>query len=161
MQRARGTTAPWEMAEFGELVLYRPLGEEKKRKKVDPRWQYGVFLGVATRSNEVYMGTEDGVVKAWAFRRLRTQDRWDAAKVLGVKGSPTKPDPNSAGSDVQTHIMLAAVVRGAASARAQAGEGHAVCGEAQGRVGLRLHGQVRGLQGGAAREPVSGALGGV
>ena len=120
-----------------------------------------MFLGAATRSNEVYMGTEDGIVKAWAFRRLRTQDRWGAEKVLGMKGSPTKPDPNCVGADVQTHIVPAPVISDEPPLPEPRPEKFMPFAVRQRRAGLRLHGQMQRMPGSAARAPVPGPLRGV
>lgn len=106
IQRARGTRALRDTAEFGERVLYRPLGAARGHRKLDPRWQYGVFMGIANRSNEVI-----AIVKAWAIRRLPEDERWKAEDVLKIQGIPTKPNPNGPGAELSTHISPEPVVR--------------------------------------------------
>lgn len=60
-QRARGTRAVRDTAEFGERILYRPLGRARSRDKLDPKWKCGVFRGMAARSNEVTVADGEGV----------------------------------------------------------------------------------------------------
>ena len=49
----------------------------------------GVWLGHARHSPEVLVGTPDGVVKAYAIRRLSEVDQWDGEFLKAIKGSPT------------------------------------------------------------------------
>ena len=91
-EKARGTNANRELAEFGEKVLYQPMVKYNKNTKLDVRWQFGVFLGVATRTNEVMIGGRDGAERAWACRRLPEDQRWDAEAVHQVRDSPAGPE---------------------------------------------------------------------
>ena len=61
MEKARGTTANRETAEFGEKILFQPTTKYNKGNKLDVRWPYGLlFMGVATKTNEIMMGGRDG-----------------------------------------------------------------------------------------------------
>ena len=48
------------MVEFGERVYY--FVPRKLRFKLDMRWKVGIMLGVASYSNEYFVGCPDGSV---------------------------------------------------------------------------------------------------
>ena len=91
-EKARGTAARRELAEFGEKVLYQPMAKYNKNRKLDVRWEYGVFLGVDAKTNELIIGGEGATTRAWSFRRLTADKRWDKEMVKAVRGSPAGPD---------------------------------------------------------------------
>ena len=69
-ERRRGRKCNIQTEKFGEKVWYKELkSKTEKQHKLDPLWKTGVWLGHASSSNEVIVGTRDGVVKAWAIRR--------------------------------------------------------------------------------------------
>ena len=45
--------------EFGEKLLYKRKSQAKA-DKINPRWEYGVFVGVRARSGELWIATLDG-----------------------------------------------------------------------------------------------------
>lgn len=55
LQRAHRTRAVRDIVVLGESILYIPLGSARKRDKLDPRWKYGVFIGISALSNEAQM----------------------------------------------------------------------------------------------------------
>ena len=75
------------MAEFVEKILFQPMTKYNKMNKLDVRWQYGLFVGVATKTNMV--SGPDGNERAWSLRRLPEDRRWDVEAVMSVKGSPS------------------------------------------------------------------------
>ena len=48
----------------------------------------GVWLGHARHTPEYLIATEEGIVKAYAVRRVPSEQRWDGARVAQVRGSP-------------------------------------------------------------------------
>ena len=87
-RRLRGRNYDKLVIESGECVWYM-LSKDKGRGKLAPRWETGVYLGSSEISNEILVGTPEGVIKVRSFRRQgRTEDRWDKERVLGVKGLP-------------------------------------------------------------------------
>ena len=62
-----------EVNPFGELVFYKRLDDEGK--KLDTRWEQGLWLGHARGSSEVLIGTDAGVVRAWATKRMEEAER--------------------------------------------------------------------------------------
>ena len=92
------------MAEFGECIHYKPLkGDPSRDNKLEARWKDGVWLGIRTQTDEVYIGTKEGVVKARDIKWKPKEQRWDIQVIKEVKGVPW--DPCGLGnSDVPVHI---------------------------------------------------------
>ena len=76
------------ICEFGERVSwYVP---KKRRTKLEPTWLNGVFLVRDWSSDQNFIGLADGsVTRARAMVRVVESQRWVAARVLGVAGTPT------------------------------------------------------------------------
>ena len=75
---------------FGEMVLYRmPEVARDMHQALEERWAKGVWLGHARHSPEILVGTPDGIVKAYAIRRLSEADQWDGEALRAIKGSPS------------------------------------------------------------------------
>ena len=58
------------------------------RNRMNPRYQYGVWLGMRNNSAECFIGNADGVFRAREIRRLEPQDRWDTRAIHSVIGVP-------------------------------------------------------------------------
>ena len=100
-QRQTGRVCRSEVVPFGEKVLYRQSKRPGERKEaMEVKWREGIWLGHARSSQEVLIGTEEGVVGAWTVRRLIESQRWDKDLLVNMKGTPKRPDPNSTGTDV-------------------------------------------------------------
>ena len=67
MEKARGTRPNREMAEFGEKILFQPMTKYNEMNKLDVRWQYGLFMDVATRTNEIMVIGPDGNARGIDF----------------------------------------------------------------------------------------------
>ena len=80
---------------FGEKILYQPAG--KMPSRLDPRFIPGIFFGVVEGSEEVLVGTGQGVVKARSFKRLPADGRADPAAFRAVIGVPWRLVPGDAG----------------------------------------------------------------
>ena len=48
----------------------------------------GIWLGMRMRTNEALIGTPAGVVKARTIRILPEDEKWSAAMILEVRGTP-------------------------------------------------------------------------
>jgi hypothetical protein len=91
-ERIRGKKCVRPVAEFGEYIHFRPLkGDPVRDNKLEPQWRDGVWLGVDARTDEVYVGTEEGVVRARDIRRRPADQRWSAEVLKKVKGVPWSP----------------------------------------------------------------------
>ena len=92
---------PW----WSEKLLYLPAG--KRTSRIRDKWLPGVFLGVIDRSDELMIGTTEGVIKARSWKRLTLPERSDSAFFLKCIGTPWEPVPSQPGlADVPitTHI---------------------------------------------------------
>ena len=78
------------LCEFAECVHYRIpkrlIGPDLN--KWDDRWGSGIFLGIRPISNEVYVGTKDGILKCRTIRRKAPDARWNIELLNSIKGLP-------------------------------------------------------------------------
>ena len=72
-----------EFGPFGEKVLARPISSEPLNR-MNPRYKFGVPLGVRNNSAECFVGTVQGVFSAREVRRIEHQDRWEKEAVNNV-----------------------------------------------------------------------------
>ena len=86
-ERLHGKKPTQEFVPFGEKVLARKIATEP-RNRMNPRCQYGVWLGMRNNSAECFIGNADGVFRAREIQRLEPQDRWDTEAVNNVMGVP-------------------------------------------------------------------------
>ena len=59
-ERIRGKKPTILGLEFGEKLLYK-VKKGSKLEKINERWEHGIFLGVRRKSNELWIGTRDGI----------------------------------------------------------------------------------------------------
>ena len=86
--------------EFGEKLMYK-VHVKDKFEKLNPRWEYGVFVGVRRRSGEVWVATKSGLVKARSVRRIPIEERWGPDCVELVKNVPwNKGDGEEGDGDI-------------------------------------------------------------
>ena len=67
-----------EALPFGEKVFYKQLkvsGEPQTKMETD--WKEGIWLGQTRSSPEILIGTESGVVRAWAVKRRIEGEKWN------------------------------------------------------------------------------------
>ena len=92
-----------EVVPIGEKVWYKQIREGKDRKdKITSEEKEGVWLGHARTSNEILIGTRQGVVRAYSVSRQSEDQRWDGQLIQEMVGTPQKPDPKREG----THIPI-------------------------------------------------------
>ena len=61
--------------EFWEKLLYK-LKREPKLEKIKDRWWHSIFLGIRRRTNELWVGTEEGVESVKSVKRIPVEQRW-------------------------------------------------------------------------------------
>ena len=86
-ERLHGKRPTQEFVPFGEKVLARKITTDPMNR-MNPRYQYGIWLGMRNNSAECFIGNADGVFRARESRRLEPQDRWDAEAINNVIGVP-------------------------------------------------------------------------
>ena len=100
-QRQIGRSCDIEVVPFGEVVLYRlPEVARDRHQALEERWAKGVWMGHARSTNAALIGTADGVIKAWGFRRLPEGQQWDGDMIKSIRGTPKEWKVDS-GEDAQ------------------------------------------------------------
>ena len=92
IQRIRGKRSHKEICGFGERVVYMPLKIGRKAD-LEARMEHGVWLGLRTRTDEDIIGTPFGITRARTVDRLPEGQRWDAAYLASMRGTPRQPTP--------------------------------------------------------------------
>ena len=83
-ERLHGTQ---EFVPFGEKVLARKI-TTGPMNRMNPRYQYGIWLGMRNKSAECFIGNADGVFRGREIRRQEPQDRLDTEAINNVIGVP-------------------------------------------------------------------------
>ena len=92
--RRRGRKCKLHSVPIGEKVWYNKIRRHKVQEdKLETEWFEGIWLGHNRNSNEILVGTSEGVVKAYAIRRQPEDARWDGEMIKKMNGTPQKPDP--------------------------------------------------------------------
>ena len=86
-ERLHGKKPTQEFVPFGEKVLAKQITTDPINR-MNPRYHYGIWLGMRNNSAECFIGNPDGVFRAREIRRLEPQSRWDAEAINGVIGVP-------------------------------------------------------------------------
>ena len=89
-ERVRGRRCKTEVIRFGEKVWYKKL-KPTGLGSMDSAWDEGIWMGHNNKSNEVVIGTAEGVVAAYAIKRMEAGKQWDAEAIKGVTGTPGYP----------------------------------------------------------------------
>ena len=87
LERLHGKKPTQEFVPFGEKVLARPITSEPLNR-TNPRYKFGVWLGVRNNSAECFAATAEGVFRAREVSRIEHQDRWDKEAINNVIGVP-------------------------------------------------------------------------
>ena len=74
-ERSKGKKATVLGIEFGEKLLYK-VKPKDKNEKINPRWEYGIFVGVRRRSGELWIAIKDHVFAVRSVRRIPIESRW-------------------------------------------------------------------------------------
>ena len=86
---------------------YKEIREGKEHaNKTETEWKEGIWLGHARGSNEVLVGTKDGVVRAYSIIRKAEGERWNADMVREMRGTPQQPDPARQGDAIPIRVKF-------------------------------------------------------
>ena len=87
--------------------------------KLEPRYHGpGIYLGIFIGTGEVFIGTKDGLVTAYAFKRLPVPERFQVDILNGVVGVPWKTRPGAAQPDDFSGEVAVEVVAAEPAAKA-------------------------------------------
>ena len=105
-ERLKGKLFTRKTVEFGECIWYIKAGSVGKNKMAS-RVESGVFLGFREESQEVMIGTPDGIVKAASIKRKGThEERWNAQELDSFTGTPWEPIPGRGEMEIKTSIHI-------------------------------------------------------
>ena len=69
-----------ESVQFVEKVLAKPVSADPMNR-MNPRYEFGIWLGMRKSSAECFIENADGVLRAREIRRLEPWSRWDKEAV--------------------------------------------------------------------------------
>ena len=72
---------------MGEKVLAKQITTDPMNRP-NPRYKFGIWLGMRNNSAECFIVNADGVFRARESRRLEPQSRWDKEAINNVIGVP-------------------------------------------------------------------------
>ena len=76
--------------------------------KLDSRWSTGHFLGIRDESNELLIGTSQGVLKVRTIGYYNNiSEKWDPASFSGIVGLPWEPAPGREGAELKSSVAFA------------------------------------------------------
>ena len=91
-EETHGQKAPERRVELGERVFY--YTPKKGRRKLDPRWRLGIYLGHTDGSMEAHVGVPNGNVrKSRTILRVVAESRWSKELVQRAIGTPHELTP--------------------------------------------------------------------
>ena len=82
------------VVEFGELVHFRPVGENNALRGGDQRLLRGVYVGHHERSGAAIFLTPDGVKRGTRIARMMEHERWDRVFSATCVGVPWQLRPD-------------------------------------------------------------------
>ena len=94
-ERLHGKKPIQEFVPFGEKVLARRIITDPMNR-MNPRYQYGVRLGMRDNNAECFIGNAEGVFSAREIRILELEDRWDTGVPWRISSSGPRSNPSIA-----------------------------------------------------------------
>ena len=65
-----------------------------------------MFAGLREESGEIFVMSENGVIKVRSFNRKPEEDRWNQEEFAGIQGLPWEPVPGRAHVEVKSHFTI-------------------------------------------------------
>ncbi len=124
MERLTGTKWRRAVVEIGETVLAKLVNkpirkgkEEKQKKKLAERSVQAVWVGQMARTGEhVVIGPNGDALRCRTVRRVPTEERWCAERVLRIRATPRHPTPSRRRSDTAEPGLVGAEAAGPGAA---------------------------------------------
>ena len=96
-ERLKGKRFKRQEYEFGQCGWYLKPGTRGQNEWLS-RWGKGVYLGYREKSNEIYVGAPQGVIKVRDFRKRGImEDRWNWQEFSMMQGVQWEPIPGRLG----------------------------------------------------------------
>ena len=108
----RSTGKKWRLKvpEFAETVWFQPLKGERKRGKLEPKFEEGIFLGIQEGSAMKWIGTGEGVQRCWTIKCKAGADRWDQTLMQMLIGLPWQLKPRIDAAERAVPMPAAVVI---------------------------------------------------
>ena len=104
-ERRKGKRFLKEIPQLGECIWYL-MPETQGVNKLDARWNDGLFLRIREESNELIVGTSEGVLKVAPYRRRPESERWKWEEMRNIKGTPWEPVPGRGGIEIKSKVTI-------------------------------------------------------
>ena len=73
------------IAPFGEMVSFRMADGKPHVRKEDRAWKRGAFIGMADRSNQAFVLSEEGMRACRTVRKVAPDQRWNPDFLLAME----------------------------------------------------------------------------
>ena len=104
-ERRKGRRFKKELPEFGECIRHlKP--ESQGKDKAESRWENGVYAGIRAESGELFVMTDEGVIKVRSYCRKPEDERWDKAALEKAVGLPWEPTPGRGQIQVKSKVKF-------------------------------------------------------
>ena len=148
---------------FAEKILYQIPGATNGPARVEPRWADGLFLGLSDKTDELFIGTPEGMVRARTIRRREATQRYDQEFLDKFTAVPwDRRGARPAAVRLTLPTVPAPAPAGAAEG-AGGGEARRVYIKKSDLVeyGVRVHGELPGVRGCCCRAAAEGSFRGM
>ena len=88
-ERRWGRSYQRPIVTFAETVAFKYAATTKN--KTTPDWDYGIWLGKCTQSDEHYVSTAQAVYRSRSIRRLPPSNRYDRELFITIETTPWRP----------------------------------------------------------------------
>ncbi len=106
-ERRKRRTCTVPVVSFGEKIWCKEIRETKERKnKFDTEEKEGICIGHSRNTNEVLVGTREGVVRAYSIKRRDEENMWDGELMKSIQGTRQQPDPRRLGQQVPITVRF-------------------------------------------------------
>ena len=104
-EQIKGKASTRALAKFGEKILYMPMKSTANiPAKTEEKLKEGIFLGARFKSDEIIVGTENGVLKARTIKRMTEDKQWDREFLRNLQGTPRQPDPKVVSDQIHASL---------------------------------------------------------
>ena len=107
-ERCRGKRSTVMAIEFGEKLLWK-VRQKNKLEKLNPRWEYGVFVGVKVINGEIWVATKEGLQAVRSVRRLSVEERWSESNTEFVRHVPCNSVEKERRSAIRGNVCCSGV----------------------------------------------------
>ena len=76
------------------------------KDKLDSRWENGIFVGLREESGEIFVMSEEGVIKVRSYNRRCEEERWNQEEFNKGKGTPWEPIPGEGPIQVKSRFKI-------------------------------------------------------